>query len=75
MLWRNRSVRLVKSRCFFDPHAAWPGHDLAEAVSESIFNIPRLVDATLHQRFDPLLGGRSKLEGTLRSEDENAEAA
>jgi len=33
--------------------------DLAQIVSEPIFDIPRLVEAALHQRLDPLLGGRS----------------
>jgi len=34
-------------------------HDLAQVVSEPIFDVPRLVEAACHQRFDPLLGGRS----------------
>src|SRR5580658_11201028 len=33
--------------------------DLAEVVSESIFDIPRLMEAARHQRLDPLLRGRS----------------
>src|ERR1700691_3268194 len=33
--------------------------DLAEVVSESIFDIPRLVEAPRDQRLNPLLGGRS----------------
>ena len=33
--------------------------DLAQVVSEAIFDIPRLVEAARHQRFDPILGGRS----------------
>src|SRR5258708_25993899 len=31
--------------------------ELALVVSEPIFDIPRLVEAVPHQRFDPLLGG------------------
>ena len=33
--------------------------NLAQIVSEPIFDIPRLVEAARHQRLDPLLGGRS----------------
>ena len=33
--------------------------DLAQVVSEPIFDIPRLVEAARDQRLDPLLGGRS----------------
>src|ERR1700691_4152121 len=33
--------------------------DLAQVVSESIFDVPRLVEAARHQRLDPLLGSRS----------------
>ena len=32
--------------------------DLAKVVSESIFDIPRLVEAARDQRLDPLLGGK-----------------
>jgi hypothetical protein len=32
---------------------------LAQVVSEPIFDIPRLVEAARHQRFDPILGGGS----------------
>src|SRR5208283_2602744 len=32
-------------------------HDLAQVVSEPIFDVPRLVEAARHQRFDPILGG------------------
>jgi hypothetical protein len=32
---------------------------LAHVVSEPIFDIPRLVEAARHQRFDPILGGGS----------------
>src|SRR5271166_6438316 len=33
--------------------------DLAQVVSEPIFDVPRLVEAARDQRLDPLLGGRS----------------
>jgi hypothetical protein len=33
--------------------------DLAQVVSEPIFDIPRLVEAACHQRFDPILGDGS----------------
>jgi len=33
--------------------------DLAQVVSEPIFDIPRLVEAARHKRLDPLLSGRS----------------
>jgi hypothetical protein len=33
--------------------------DLAQVVSEPIFDIPRLVEAARDQGLDPLLGGRS----------------
>src|SRR5271155_2164446 len=33
--------------------------DLAQVVSQPIFDISRLVEAARHQRLDPLLGGRS----------------
>ena len=32
------------------------GRDLAQVVSEPIFDVPRLVEAARHQRFDPILG-------------------
>jgi hypothetical protein len=33
--------------------------ELAQVVSEPIFDIPGLVEAERHQRFDPILGGWS----------------
>src|SRR5580698_10859884 len=33
--------------------------DLAQVVAEPIFDVPRLVEAARHQRFDPILGGGS----------------
>ncbi len=33
--------------------------NLAQVVSEPIFDVPRLVEAARHQRFDPILGGWS----------------
>jgi len=33
--------------------------DLTDVVSQSIFDVSRLVEAARHQRFDPLLGGGS----------------
>ena len=33
--------------------------DLAQVVSEPIFDIPRLVETARHQSLNPLLGGRS----------------
>src|SRR5580704_95516 len=33
--------------------------DLAQVISEPIFDIPGLVEAARHQRFDPILGGGS----------------
>lgn len=33
--------------------------NLAQVISESIFDIPRLVEAARHQLFDPILGGGS----------------
>src|SRR5579862_6648284 len=40
--------------------------DLAQVVSEPIFDIPRLVEAARHQRFDPILGGRSPERSNAR---------
>lgn len=34
-------------------------HDLAQVISEPIFDVAGLVEAALHQCFDPVLRGRS----------------
>jgi hypothetical protein len=39
--------------------ASGAGLDLAQVVSEPIFNIPRLLEAARRERFDPFLGGGS----------------
>src|SRR5579871_1625674 len=40
--------------------------DLAQVVSEPIFDIARLVEASRHQRFDPILSGRSPERSNAR---------
>jgi hypothetical protein len=40
--------------------------DLAQVISEPTFDIPRLVEASRHQRFDPILGGGSPKRGDPR---------
>jgi hypothetical protein len=40
--------------------------DLAQPVSEPIFDIPRLVEAARPQRFDPFLGGGSSERSDAR---------
>ncbi|MGA8490777.1 MAG: hypothetical protein WB711_10165 [Terriglobales bacterium] len=44
---------------FGNASSAALARDLAQVVSDSIFDVPRLVEAARHQLFDPLLGGRS----------------
>jgi hypothetical protein len=41
--------------------------DLAQVVSEPIFDIPWLVEAACHQRFDPILGGASTERSDARA--------
>src|ERR1700721_3045220 len=40
--------------------------DLTDVVSQSIFDVSRLVEAARHQRFDPLLGGGAADRTTAR---------
>src|SRR5579863_7364921 len=40
--------------------------DLAQIVSEPIFDIPRLMETARHQRFDPILGGGSPERSNAR---------
>ena len=63
---RNVSAKLgLRTRPILDaqklaaPSGEGLARDLAQVISEPIFDIPRLVEAARHQRLDPLLSGRS----------------
>src|SRR5580692_2964282 len=49
-----------------EPWAPGLAPDLAQVVSKPIFDISRLVEASRHQRFDPILGGGSPERSNAR---------